>query len=171
MISSFLIANLSQTEAEFRTILSFCWAGLIVIAAIVVAAFALRSWKTATLAVIFVLLYGVLLKPWRFLVPIETDASGDRWSLRLSCLGIGWGIITLSALGSLVLGLACRSMIQRRDRKNLGNPDNTANRKLRHRRINWAADGWPTSWAYGRSGNRNGMGQDQTLQEVRCGLS
>jgi hypothetical protein len=125
MISSFLIANLSQSEAEFQTILSFCWAGLIVIAAVVVAAFALRSWKTAALAVIFVLLYGVLLKPWRFLAPTEMDASGDPWSLRLQCLGIGWAIITLSALGSLVLGLTRHPMIQHQDRTNEGNPDNT----------------------------------------------
>ena len=109
MIRSVVFANLAQSEAEFQTDLLLWWAGLTVIAAILVPAFTLRSWKIATIAVFFVLLYTVLLRPWMFLVPIAADASEDpwsmHWSMKLQRLAIGWVIVAVTALASLVLGL------------------------------------------------------------------
>ena len=79
-----------------------------VIGAIVVAAFAFRSWKVAAVALVLVLLYSMLLEPWRFIVPIEAEAGADPWAVSLRRLGVGWVVTVIGTLVSLALGLVYR---------------------------------------------------------------
>jgi membrane associated rhomboid family serine protease len=103
-----LFANLSESAAVWQMELRICWVGLTIIGAIVVAAFAFRSWKVAAVALVLVLLYSMLLKPWRFIAPIEAEAGADPWAVSLRRLGVGWAVAVIGTLVSLALGLMYR---------------------------------------------------------------
>jgi hypothetical protein len=109
MTGLFIIANLSESEVAWQMELLICWVGLVVIGAIIVAAFAFRSWKIATLAVVLVLLFTIVIKPWHVFASVAPEAYADPWGVSLQRLGIAWVVAVVSALASLALGLANRS--------------------------------------------------------------
>ena len=103
-----LFAAAGLAEAAWAFDLTICWAALLFIAGITIAACIMNSWKLSLLAISLLLLFSLTFAPWAAFEPIRPDPDGlfdmevVAWSARFKTMATFWGIEAAATIASLL---------------------------------------------------------------------
>src|SRR5688572_6436320 len=100
-----IFAAAGLAEAAWAMALMFAWAVILLIGALSLTGFLLRSWRVAAVALAIAAMFTVFCMPWQAFAPVEPHVYDDPdvqdWIPEFKLMAYGWLAAVIASVSSL----------------------------------------------------------------------